>query len=47
MTTQSEKDNIIRQVYYNEDGFGSVTETYRKANHILNTITVANVNKIP
>lgn len=45
MTTQSEKDNIIRQVYYNEDGFGSITETYRKANNILNTITVANVKE--
>ena len=44
MTTE-EKANIIRQVYYNEDGFGSIIETYRKANNILNIITVANVKE--
>ena len=45
MTTQSEKDQIVRQVYYDEDGFGSVIETHLKANIILNTITGANVKE--
>ena len=36
---------MIRQLYYNEDGFGSVLETYHKANIILNTIIVANVKE--
>ena len=43
--TAEEKANIIRQVYYNEDGFGPITETYRKAHNILNSITVANVKE--
>ena len=39
MSNQSEKDTIIRQVYYDTDtGFGSITETYREAKKILNTI---------
>ena len=41
--TSEEKEQVIRQVYYNEDGFDGVVETYRKANIILNSITVANV----
>ena len=41
--TSEEKEHVIRQVYYNEDGFYGVSETYRKANIILDSITVANV----
>ena len=40
----SEKDKIIRQVYYDADtGFGSINETYRDAKKILNTITYNDV----
>ena len=38
MSNQSEKDTIIRQVYYDETGFGSISETYHNAKKILNTI---------
>ena len=32
MTEQQNKDNIIRQVYYDVDtGFGSIAETHRNA----------------
>ena len=38
------KDKIIRQTYYDVDtGFGSVSDTYRDANKILNTITYNDV----
>ena len=40
----SDKDKIIRGVYYDaDDGFGSLNETYKKAHHILNTITLNDV----
>ena len=40
----SDKDSVIRGIYYDrEDGFESVLNTYRKANKVLNTITVADV----
>ena len=39
-----EKDRIIRQTYYDVDtGFGSVSDTYRDAKKILNTITYNDV----
>ena len=42
----SDKDKIIRQIYYDvHDGFGSINETYRKAHHILNTITLNDVKE--
>ena len=32
MSEQSEKDKIIRQIYYDADtGFGSISETHREA----------------
>lgn len=31
MTDKSDKDQIIRQVYYDVQGFGSIAETYRDA----------------
>ena len=37
----SDKDKVIRQIYYDTDkGFGSINDTYKQAHHILNTITV-------
>jgi len=40
----SDKDSVIRGIYYDTvDGFDSVVNTYRKANKVLNTITVADV----
>ena len=39
----SARDRIIRQVYYNESGFGSIAETYKEAKKILNTITLNDV----
>jgi hypothetical protein len=33
MSTQSERDKIIRQVYYDVDtGFGSISETFKESN---------------
>jgi hypothetical protein len=44
MSTQSDRDRIIRQVYYNTDsGFGSIASTYKDAHKILNSITYENV----
>jgi hypothetical protein len=37
--TQEEKNTILRQVYYGEDGFGGVNETFKEAKKILNSIT--------
>jgi len=40
----TEKDRIIRQVYYDTDtGFGSIAETHRDSKKILNTITYNDV----
>ena len=37
----SDKDKVIRQIYYDPDGgFGSINVTYKQAHHILNNITV-------
>ena len=44
MTETADKDSIIRQVYYDIDtGFDSVINTYRKANKISSSITLADV----
>ena len=44
MTDKSEKDRIIRQVYYDVDtGFGGISETYKNAKKVLNTITYNDV----
>ena len=43
MTDTSGKDCIIRQAYYDEQGFGSIAETHREAKKILNTITYNDV----
>ena len=38
--SQEDKEKILRKIYYNEDGFGSVYETYKDAKKILNSITL-------
>jgi hypothetical protein len=44
MVIQSDRDRIIRQVYYDVDnGFGSIAETYRDAHKIMNSITYEHV----
>ena len=44
MSTQSERDKIIRQVYYDVDtGFGSISETFKESKRILNSITYNDV----
>jgi hypothetical protein len=44
MSTQPDKDRIIRQVYYDSDsGFGSIAETHRESKKILNSITYNDV----
>ena len=40
----SDKDSVVRSIYYDkDDGFDRAIATYRKANKVLNTITVADV----
>ena len=44
MPTQTDKDRIIRQIYYDSDsGFGSIAETHRESKKILNSITYNDV----
>ena len=44
MSEDKDKDKIIRQIYYDTDkGFGSVSDTYKQAHHILNTITLNDI----
>ena len=38
--SQEDKENILRTIYYNEDGFGSIRETAQEAKKQLNTITI-------
>ena len=38
--SQEEKETILRNNYYNEDGFGSVNETYKEAKKQLSSITI-------
>ena len=40
-------DKEIRGVYYDADnGFGSINATYKRAHHILNTITLNDVKEV-
>ena len=42
----TDKEKIIRQVWYDKDtGFGSITETYKDAKQILDTITLNDVRE--
>ena len=43
--SQEEKENISKKVYYNEDGVGSVNETYKEAKKQLNSITIEDTKK--
>ena len=44
MSTKSDRDRIIRQVYYDVDtGFGSIKNTYDDAHQILNNFSYENV----
>ena len=38
--SQEDKENILIHIYYNEDGFGSINETYKEAKKQLNTIAI-------
>ena len=44
--SQEEKENILRKIYYNEDGFGSIRETAQEAKKQLNSITVEYTKKV-
>ena len=35
-----EKEHVLRKVYYNEDGFGIITDTYKQAKKQLDSITI-------
>jgi transposase InsO family protein len=37
--TEENKSSVLRQVYYGENGFGSIAETYKEAKKILDSIT--------
>ena len=42
----SDKDKVIRQIYYDTDkGLGSINDTYKQAHHILDTITINNAKE--
>ena len=43
--SQEEKEKILRTIYYNEDGFGSVNKTYKEAKKQLNRITIEDTKK--
>ena len=43
--SQEDKETILRKIYYNEDGFGSVYETYKEAKKQLNSITIEDTKK--
>ena len=43
--SQEEKEHILRKIYHNEDGFGSIDETYTEAKKQLNSITIEGVKK--
>ena len=38
--SQEYKVHILRHIYYNEDGFGSIYETHKEAKKQLNSITI-------
>ena len=43
--SQEDKETILRHIYYNEGGFGSINETYKEAKNKLNSITIEDVKK--
>ena len=38
--SQEDIEDILRNIHYNEDGFGSINETYKEAKKQLNSITI-------
>ena len=44
--SQEEKENILRTIYHNEGGFGSINETYKEAEKQLNSTTIEDVKKL-
>ena len=43
--SQEDKEKVLRKVYYSEDGFGSIYETYKDAKKQLNSITLEDTKK--
>ena len=43
--TKEEKEKVIKQIYYDEDGFGSIKETYENSKKVLNSITLNDVKQ--
>ena len=43
--SQEEEEHILRKTYYNEDGFGSVNETYKEAKKQLNSTAIEDTQK--
>ena len=43
MATQSEKEQVIRTIYYDEDGFDNIKTTYEKSKKVLPSITLDDV----
>ena len=37
---QEDKEKTLRKIYYNENGFGSINETYKEAKKQLNRIII-------
>ena len=43
--SQEDKEEILRKVCYNEDGFGSINDTYKQAKKQLNSKTIEDTTK--
>ena len=43
--SQEDKENILRKIHYNEDGFGSINGTYKEAKEQLNSTTSEDTKK--
>ena len=38
--SQDDKENLLRKIYYNGDGFGNINETYKGAKKQVTSITI-------
>ena len=45
MATQSEKEQVIRTIYYDDDGFDNIKTTYEKSKNVLPSITLDDVKQ--
>ena len=43
--SKEEKEKVIRSIYYDEDGFGSVKEAYQNSKKVLDSITLNDVKQ--